>query len=82
MKLQDVAVVDFNFMPGIKGPTVKAMAQFTLEGVHEPQIAWVELTEEEIKAIVAVARVVEHRLVSGESPLPEPVRERLGFKTK
>jgi hypothetical protein len=35
MKLQDVAVVDFNFMPGIKGPTVKAMAQFTLEGVHE-----------------------------------------------
>ena len=82
MNPKDVAIVDFNFFPGIKGPTVKAMAHFTFEGVEKPQIAWVELKQDEIAAVVAVEGLVEHRLLTGESPLPEPIQKgKLGFRT-
>jgi hypothetical protein len=80
----DVSVVDFHFYPGIKRPEVKAMVQFTFEETTNPQIVWVELTEEEAQYIVTIARMVENRLITGESPIPEtePTKRSIGFRTK
>jgi hypothetical protein len=83
MTPKDVSVIDFHFYPGIKGPEVKAMAQFTYEQTHSPQIVTVDLTEEEVQYVVAIARMVENRLLSGESPIPEtePPKRSMGFRT-
>ena len=81
MKLVDIAVLDFHFYPGIKGPTIKAMAQFTFDELDETPITWVDLMADEIEGITIVARLVEHRFLSGETPIPTETKRQLGFVT-
>ena len=69
MRLADVAISSFNFSPGLKGPTVRALAQFTFDEFQQPQIVWIDLGPAEVQAIVSVARAVEHRFLAGETPL-------------
>ena len=85
MKLQDVAINSFVFFVGLKGPEIKAMAQFKFEGVDRSQIVWVDLTPEESQFVVAIARKIEGRLASDEAAIPEAAKEEakrsVGFRT-
>jgi hypothetical protein len=85
MKLQDVAINSFQFFAGLKGPEIKAMAQFKFEGVNHSQIVWVDLTPEESQFVVAVARKVEERLASDEAAIPEEAKAEakrsMGFRS-
>ncbi len=80
IELKDVAIIDFNFMPGLKGPEIKAMAQFLFEGIEHAQIVWIELLPKEQEILTQVARMIEHRFLAKETPLPEPVKRQIGFE--
>ena len=71
MELKDVNVIDYRLFPELRGPFVKAMAQFVFDGTNCPQIAWIDLTPQEAQAIVAISRVIERRFLSRETPVPE-----------
>ena len=71
MELKDVNVIDYRLFPELRGPFVKAMAQFVFDETDCPQIAWIDLTPQEAQAIVAISRVIERRFLSHETPVPE-----------
>jgi hypothetical protein len=80
MQLLDVTIVEFHFFPGVKGPSIRAMVQFHFDEVREPVISWVELQPQEAQKLVNIARLIEHRLKSGEYPVPEEVKRQIGFR--
>lgn len=60
--IKEVTVASFNFTPGYKGSTVKALIALKLEGSSSATFTHVDLTDEESEEIIEIARSVEYRL--------------------
>jgi hypothetical protein len=73
LKAENITVNSFNFSPGYKGSEVKALVQIKLEGASKDHFTHIDLTGDEVKKIIEIARSVERRLmgnsVSSETKL-------------
>jgi hypothetical protein len=79
MELKDVAITSFEFSPGLKGPEVRALAKFAFDQADKPQFIWVDLKPEEQRALISVARAIEQRFLTKETPIPQKAKPSIGF---
>jgi hypothetical protein len=73
-KVKDVAVTQVVYDFGIKRPEVRALVMFMHEDTDEYSYAWVNLESDEADTGIRLARAIENRLLSGETPIPEEAR--------